>query len=86
MRTFHRLYENQGQNMAEHGEVEYRKTPGDQPKTPKSCQAEKAFRVIEKAIDAAVREAFGGRIKEEIAKEPAKLPQGVVNADGSPDL
>lgn len=72
MWPFNELNEAQRECVAQQCQEEYRFAPGDDRSAPNACKTDRAFRIVEETIDAAVGQ-FGRLVEEEITKEPAKF-------------
>ena len=78
MWSFHELDKEQCKEVAEQRKEEYRLAPGDNRGTPKTSKADRALRIVEKSIDAAVGQLWLF-VEKEVTEEPSEGSQPACN-------
>jgi len=86
MGPFNKLQKEQIEHMCGGRKVEHWCVPCDKSHSPHARKPQNTLWVVQEAIDSGIGEVPGKRIEHEVAEEPAKLSERVVDAGRDPQL
>lgn len=86
VRSLDKVQEGQVQDLSSRRKVEDGRSPGNDSNAPDTSHTKHTLRAIEEAVDAGVGQVLWWRVEKEVAAEPAKLAQRVVDASSCPEV